>query len=84
MMDFYSHSILKCSKGGLCKSANRGERPDIVSLGLDMTWDPIYRDWHCIKCHEYYLGTEEEKRLYKKNHDDEVALWDKLAEDLES
>lgn len=80
--DIRSRSILRCSKGGLCRSTNRGERPDIVSLGLDMVWDPVYRDWHCLKCHDYYLGTEEAKRLYKKYHDDEVALRDEITKDL--
>ena len=84
ILDFCGQSILRCSNGGLCRSAARGERSDIVSLGLDMIWDPIYRSWHCLKCHDYYLGTEESKRLYKKNHDDDVALWDELAKDLES
>ena len=83
ILGFYDRSILRCSNGSLCKSAN-SKRPDIVSLGLDMVWDPIFRNWHCLKCHDYYLGTEESKRLYKKNHDDEVALWDKLVKDLES
>ena len=84
ILGFYDRSILRCSSGSLCKSTNRGERSDIVSLGLDMIWDPIYRNWHCLKCHDYYLGTEESKRLYKKNHDDEVALRDEITKELES
>jgi hypothetical protein len=84
ILGFYDRSILRCSYGSLCKSTNRGERSDIVSLSLDMVWDPIYRNWHCLKCHDYYLGTEESKRLYKKNHDDEVALRAEITKDLES
>jgi hypothetical protein len=84
ILGFYDRSILRCSFGGLCESANRGERHDIVSLGLDMIWDPVYRNWHCLKCHDYYLGTEGSRNLYKKKHDDNVALWDELAKDLES
>lgn len=84
MMDFCAQSILRCSFGGLCMSTARSERYDIVSLGLDMTWDPVYRNWHCLKCHNYYLGTEESKRLYKKNYDDEVALRDEITKELES
>lgn len=84
ILGFRKRSILRCSSGSLCKSTNRKERSDIVSLGLDMIWDPIYRNWHCLKCHDYYLGTEESKRLYKKNHDDEVALRDEITKELES
>lgn len=55
----YHSSILFCSMGSLCMS-NRdihqfsAGNPCLISLGLNMCWNPLKREWICETCYQYY------------------------------
>jgi len=52
-------SILRCSIGASCISIRENKFPgDIGTLGEDMVWNPLQKNWICINCYNHYYKTE--------------------------
>jgi len=55
LIQAYNKSILICSSVGNCESSrvfNKSTR--VLSLDLDMGWNPINKEWICDKCINFY------------------------------
>lgn len=61
-------SVLFCSMATGCMSRQKDlsmKSLNCLNLDLDKVWDPLDKFWICVKCYNYYFGTDELKKAYE-------------------
>ncbi|TKJ23969.1 MAG: hypothetical protein CEE43_02055 [Promethearchaeota archaeon Loki_b32] len=78
LLQALSCSTLKCHGGITCKSIEMSKLShDIATLGEDMVWNPLLKEWICINCYNFYYKTDAQKQhlqdaIRKKKEDDKT------------
>ena len=77
----YSSSIIKCMSGSGCITSKKQGKPHyIISLDVDMVWNPLDESWICINCYNHYFSSEELRFAYKSFLERDKAIDKRLTE----
>lgn len=63
IINAWSHSILRCSEGSMCKNSELCNfYQEIETLDKDMVWNPLLKHWICIDCYNSSYRTDSAKK----------------------